>query len=473
MFQLAAQPERGSAASAASAGSAVVVPEPWEWAARHPLAARLEGWVPGPDLAAELAGVDVPDADDAALVEMVDAWERMSAWVAAGQARVIGEMATRAGSRLDFVGDEVAATLRVSRRAGENKLDFALGLGRLPKIADALAAGAIDVRKADALVRETEHLEPVDAVDVVGAVLDRAGDLTVPQLRIALRRAELARNPLAAAARHDQARAERTVRMVPAPDSMAWIHAFLPADGAMRVVTGLDAVAAACAAGDPRGIDARRADALVDLVGAVLDSGVGPGGVPIPVQQRRRPHLQVMVAASTLDGADDAPAELLGYGPITADMARRIAAEATWRGIAVDPVTGQRLPVTCAAYRPSAELVAAVVDRDVTCRFPGCRAPATRCDIDHIEPFDRSRPAAGQTRSDNLHVLCRHHHRMKTFGGWRPVRDDRGVTTWVSRTGQVHTRDPEPIPPEEGIPRRLPPPTTDADPPWRAVGGAA
>ena len=62
---------------------------------------------------------------------------------------------------------------------------------------------------------------------------------------------------------------------------------------------------------------------------------------------------------------------------------------------------------------------------------------------------------------------------MKTFGGWRPVRDDRGVTTWVSRTGQVHTRDPEPIPPEEGIPRRLPSPTTDADPPWRAVGGAA
>src|SRR5665648_913720 len=154
---------------------------------------------------------------------MVDAWERMSAWVAAGQARVIGEMAARAGSRLDFVGDEVAATLRVSRRAGENKLDFALGLGRLPKVADALAAGAIDVRKADALVRETEHLEPVDAVDVVGAVLDRAGDLTVPQLRIALRRAELARNPLAATVRHDQARAERTVRMVPAPDSTRWL----------------------------------------------------------------------------------------------------------------------------------------------------------------------------------------------------------------------------------------------------------
>src|SRR5665648_780737 len=223
MFELTALPERDCAASTASAGSAAVVPEPWEWAARHPLAARLERWAPGPDLAAELAGVDVPDADDAALVEMVDAWERMSAWVAAGQARVIGEMATRAGSRLDFVGDEVAATLRVSRRAGENKLDFALGLGGLPTVADALAAGAIDVRKADALVRETEHLDPAVAADVVGAVLDRAGDLTVPQLRIALRRAELARNPLAAAARHDQVQAERTVRMVPAPDSMAWI----------------------------------------------------------------------------------------------------------------------------------------------------------------------------------------------------------------------------------------------------------
>jgi len=82
MFQLAPEPERDFAASAASA---VVVPEPWEWAARHPLAARLEQWAPGPDLAVELAGVDVPGADDAALVEMVDAWERMSAWVAAGR----------------------------------------------------------------------------------------------------------------------------------------------------------------------------------------------------------------------------------------------------------------------------------------------------------------------------------------------------------------------------------------------------
>src|SRR5665647_1803194 len=52
MFQMAAQPERDRAASAASAGSgasarsAAVVPEPWEWAARHPLAASLERWAP-------------------------------------------------------------------------------------------------------------------------------------------------------------------------------------------------------------------------------------------------------------------------------------------------------------------------------------------------------------------------------------------------------------------------------------------
>ena len=35
--------------------------------------------------------------------------------------------------------------------------------------------------------------------------------------------------------------------------------------------------------------------------------------------------------ASTLLGLDDDPCELTGYGPIPADLGRRIAANGTWR----------------------------------------------------------------------------------------------------------------------------------------------
>jgi hypothetical protein len=33
-------------------------------------------------------------------------------------------------------------------------------------------------------------------------------------------------------------------------------------------------------------------------------------------------------------------------------------------------------------YRPSKKLADFVRCRDLTCRFPGCRAPATNCDVD-------------------------------------------------------------------------------------------
>ena len=52
--------------------------------------------------------------------------------------------------------------------------------------------------------------------------------------------------------------------------------------------------------------------------------------------------------------------------------------------------------------------------RDRRCRFPGCRAAAIRCDLDHNIPWP-----AGATSADNLCCLCRHHHRLSHQApGW-------------------------------------------------------
>lgn len=470
------------------------------WTDRHPQAATLEAAAPGPELVAELALLVAADADDPALLEGIAAWERVTSWAAAAQATLLAELTRRAtGRQVEFVGDEVAARLAVSGRSADALVERATTLDVVPELHDALGSGAVDVRKVDLLVRETRHLPGSEAREVVRAVLDDAPSQTAPVLRAAVRRAELAVDPTATERRHRTARRERSVRMTPAPSSMAWLTAYLPATDATTVMTALDAVAARQVPEDDRTADARRADALTDLTRQVLDSGVGPGG-PLRTTQHRRPHVMVTVdapaLATALAGARrtthaapsrttycGALAELAGYGPIPVEQALRIAADADWRAVGVDPETGEVRGRSSRSYRPSTELRALVLDRDRTCTFPGCRVPAVRCDIDHVEPFDHARPAEGQTCEANLETKCRHHHRMKTHGGWTSSRDPAtGVTTWVSPTGREYQRGPSvaahhDAPPSRAVSRgelpRSTPSSSDATTPPRSSSPAS
>lgn len=445
------------------------------WEAEHPLAAELDGTLPGAELAALLTGLTPADVDDAALVELAAGWERIASWAAAAQASVLAEMVRRRewSSDDEFLPSEIAARLSITGRAASNKVDLAIRLDHSPAVADALATGALDVAKATALTRSTAHLGLAAARTVQEAVLDRAPGMTCPQLRNAVRRAELVLDPRAAAERHERAKVERAVTLTPASDSMAWLTAYLPADDAMRVMTGIDLLARAGDCGDPdddRGIDARRADALVDVFAHVLDTGTWYGGdvdvAGSPGRGRRRyrhPHLDVTASVTTLLGLDEQPGELAGYGPIPATMARQIAARATWEPLLVDGRNGTMLARSGRCYRPAPVLEGDVVRRDVTCTFPGCRTPASRSDLDHIEPFDPQRPASDQTHHANLHALCRHHHRLKTHGSWLVERDpNSGITIWHAPTGHTYSRDPAVIDPSVSDPGAINPGATNS-----------
>jgi hypothetical protein len=414
------------------------------------------GSAPSPALVETLLAVEAPEASDAVLLEAVAAWERVAAWAASRQAVLVEELRVRrrAQRQEEFAGDEVAARLAVTRRAGEAKIADASCLARVPVVWDALDGGRIDPYKARVLCDELLALPPALRFDVAAEVVPLADTLTAPQLRARIRRRAIAADPAAAARAHERERARRFVAVEPLRDGMAWLRAFLPAPDAVAVHTTLTAIADAQGSDDPRPMDARRADALVDVVTRWLDAGTTPDGRPLPTKHRRRPHLQVAVAATTLAGADDAPAELAGYGPVTADVARDIAARAAWSAVTVDPRTGEIRAAGPSAgggrrraepgYRPPQALVDDVVARDRTCTFPGCRVPAVRCDIDHAEPYDPSRPADDQTVRENLHALCRHHHRLKTHGGWAVERDDAtGLTRWTAPTGHAYVRAPE------------------------------
>ncbi len=130
---------------------------------------------------------------------------------------------------------------------------------------------------------------------------------------------------------------------------------------------------------------------------------------------------------------------------------RRVLVDRTGQAVAVDPAARPLarlladprglLPALLAdlpdppprtdAYRPSAPQQRVARARDRCCTFPGCARRAARTDLDH-----RVRFPDGPTSTANLHVLCRHHHRLK-HDGWQCVRQIDGTTTWTSPRGQV------------------------------------
>jgi hypothetical protein len=96
-----------------------------------------------------------------------------------------------------------------------------------------------------------------------------------------------------------------------------------------------------------------------------------------------------------------------------------------------------------ASYTPPASLRHLVEIRQRTCFAPGCRRPATHCDIDHTVPFDQG----GMTCDCNTAPGCRRHHRCKQLPGWHVTQGQPGVMTWRLPGGRsyVTTGDPYPV----------------------------
>jgi Domain of unknown function (DUF222) len=333
----------------------------------------------------------------------------------------------------EFTADEIAPLLRITRTAAHIRLELARQLTtRLVSTLAALDRGQIDLSKARILTDLTAPLDPQQATTVETQVLSHAAEQTPGQLRAAAHRAILRIDPDGAEHRRQQRTTYRAVILQPDEDGTADLTAVnLDAADAVAAYQRLDAYARAMSPGDTRSMDQRRADALIDL----LLGRTGNHHSTTPVAQ-----VQVTVAATTLLGLDDHPGDLAGYGPITAQAARQLAAEGTWRRILTDPLSGTVLDVGRTTYRPPKALADHIRTRDRTCRFPGCRHPAHRCDLDHGIPYPQ-----GPTSEANLCCLCRHHHRVKHHGNWTIEHGENGTITWTSPTGRQYVTRPEPI----------------------------
>jgi hypothetical protein len=209
----------------------------------------------------------------------------------------------------------------------------------------------------------------------------------------------------------------------------------LPADRAVAAMRSINQAArAARRAGDPRTMDQLRADILLDRIQGCDRCG-----------HSRRGVVDLHVDLATLVGLAETPGEIGGFGPVIADVARRIAhhqPDAEWRVTVTDPDTGKVVWNGITGRRPTAAQRRYIQARHRTCCvFPGCRMPAVDCDIDHT----RRRVDGGRTVKRNLEPLCRRHHLAKDRGGWRLRQPEPGVFEWTSPLG--HRYSVEPVPP--------------------------
>ena len=157
-----------------------------------------------------------------------------------------------------------------------------------------------------------------------------------------------------------------------------------------------------------------------------------------------KPLVQIVMSHSTLIGADDAPAELVGHGPIPADLAREVAAHGVWRRLVTDPLSGTVLDYGRTTYHPPTGLADHIRARDLHCRFPLCRRRATDAELDHIHAW----ADGGHTSENNLAAYCLHHHKLKTHAGWKVQAHPDGRLTWTTPTGHRHTTTPHDYGPE-------------------------
>ncbi len=95
-------------------------------------------------------------------------------------------------------------------------------------------------------------------------------------------------------------------------------------------------------------------------------------------------------------------------------------------------------PRESGGYRPSPSLRHLIQVRNPTCTGPGCRRPATRCDLDHVIPYDRG----GRTCECNVHPACRHDHHTKQVPGWTVTCGQPGTLTWTTPGQRSHTTIP-------------------------------
>lgn len=281
------------------------------------------------------------------------------------------------------------------------------------------------------------------------AAVGLAETMTPTQLKKALARVrdELHEQPLNE--RHAAAREARDVYVTADHDGMATLSALLPAHIAVAAFNRLDGIARSLRSeeDEQRTLAQLRADAAGDILCDGDITGTTPiddASTPAPTfVPGVRAEVRIVVPVLTAAGRSDEPAELDGYGPIPADVARELVGTGSaFYRVLVDPVTCMVTSVGRLLRMPPALMRRYLQLRDQTCRFPGCTRKATSAEVDHTIEWRNG----GCTEIANLLHLCVAHHHVRHGDQWSYVLHPDGTADWTTPTGRRVTTKPPPLP---------------------------
>nr|WP_274635676.1 HNH endonuclease signature motif containing protein [Microbacterium bovistercoris] len=386
-----------------------------------------------------------------------------------------GNGAVTASSQLGMreVYAEVAAALRLSEWQVARKVSQAWALThRFYETLCEASDGRISPEHAT-LIGETGAVIEDDQVrrQYEAVAVDMAGEMTPAQLRPALSGLVSRLDPEGTQQRVRDAVTRRKVTVREVEPGLARVTADLPTVQGVGIVTRLQAMAdqlyeqnqADRAQAEAEAVkadvddDARseeteseqavvdertRSQIMADVFSDLLLTNI-PDGHGTTDQARQNlgaitATVQVTIPAATLTGETVGGSEVVGFGAIDDDTARCLAGAArAWTRVFTDPCTG--VPVSVDRYRPSKRQRLLLRVRDEHCRFPGCRRPAQKCDVDHTVAYAEG----GTTCLCNLAHLCKRHHTLKHDTDWTVIQLPGGILEWTAPTGRTHhTRPP-------------------------------
>ena len=368
----------------------------------------------------KLAAVD-PTCAESTLVELIAELERVKCAAAAGQARAAAALdasrrATEAAEGIPAarrgrgVASEIALARLDSPARGNRHLGFAKALvNEMPYTLAALEAGVLTEWRATLIVRESACLEVEDRQTLDAEMCadpDRLNGMGDARLAAAAKTIAYRLNPHAVVDRAARAETERTVSIRPAPDTMTYLTALLPVAQGVSVYAALRREADICVDGRSRG--QVMADTLVERV----TGRSAATATPIAVN--------LVLSDETLMGGSSAPADVSGYGPIPAAVARGLISRAvgdersraTLRRLYAHPTSGALMTMESRARLFPRGLATFIEFRDQRCRTPYCDAPIRH--RDHARPW----VAGGATSADNGLGLCERCNYVKETAGW-------------------------------------------------------
>jgi hypothetical protein len=175
----------------------------------------------------------------------------------------------------------------------------------------------------------------------------------------------------------------------------------------------------------PEPIAAQRADAMEKIAEVYLaDTGRDRSG-------GERYMVNIHTEAETLrEDGEGAESEVENCGCVSAETSRRMACDASvvhWR----EDEEGEPLSIGRRSRTIPPAIKRALKRRDAGCRFPGCTC-SRFVDAHHIHHW----ADGGETKLNNLVLLCRHHHRMVHEGGYGVLMHPSGELEFAYPDGE-------------------------------------